>query len=117
MNRDIKDMSTLGELSPFTCPSCRGSLWELRDGNVVRYRCHTGHAFSRETLLADQTVAIEEALYTALRAVEEKATALRRLGTRQSAASPVLGASFLDRASTLERTAEVLRDLVEATDA
>lgn len=116
MNRDLKDMALLGELSPFTCPSCRGSLWELRNGDLMRYRCHTGHAFSRDTLLADQTVAIEEALYVALRAVEEKANALRRLGHRQAETSPLLGASFIDRANSLERTADLLRDLVQAAE-
>src|SRR5262249_27452786 len=54
MQRDINDMSKLGKLSPFTCPSCRGSLWELQDGELTRYRCHTGHAFSADSLLADQ---------------------------------------------------------------
>lgn len=116
MNRDLSDMSSLGELSPFTCPSCRGSLWELRNGDLVRYRCHTGHAFSRETLLADQSVAVEEALYVALRAVEEKATALRRLGQRQAGTSPMIGTTFIDRATALEKTADVLRNLVEAAE-
>jgi two-component system chemotaxis response regulator CheB len=112
MERDIDDMNTLGELSPFTCPSCQGSLWELRNGDLLRYRCHTGHAYSRETLLAEQANVTEDALYAALRAVEEKAAALRRLGAR-TARSQYLKESFEGRAEELERNAEVLRALIE----
>src|SRR5437762_299605 len=71
-DHDIKDMGALGKLSPFTCPACRGTLWELQEDALVRYRCHTGHAFSADSLLAEQTGEIEEGLYSALRAVEEK---------------------------------------------
>jgi two-component system chemotaxis response regulator CheB len=31
--------------SPFTCPDCGGTLWELNEGSLVRYRCHVGHSF------------------------------------------------------------------------
>jgi two-component system chemotaxis response regulator CheB len=40
-----------GELSPFTCPECHGVLTMLREDMITRFRCHTGHAFSAETLL------------------------------------------------------------------
>jgi two-component system chemotaxis response regulator CheB len=102
-------MNTLGKLSPFTCPACRGALWELSDGEMLRYRCHTGHAFSRDTLLGEQSTAIEDALYSALRAVEEKATALRRLSERHS--SKVAG-DYGARAAELDVTAETLRKLL-----
>jgi len=112
MDRDITDMSSLGQLSPFTCPSCRGALWQLQDGEILRYRCHTGHAFSKESLLADQTTAIEDALYSALRAVEEKATALRRLADRHEERSRKLSEEYHAKAEELDGTAEILRTLV-----
>ena len=58
MNRDLRDSQRLGALSPFTCPSCRGALWELEEGGHLRYRCHTGHAFSNASLLIDQGMSI-----------------------------------------------------------
>jgi two-component system chemotaxis response regulator CheB len=113
MDRDITDMSKLGKLSPFTCPSCRGALWELQEGDdLLRYRCHTGHAYSKEALLSDQSTAIEDALYSALRAVEEKATALRRLGERHQGRSESLTAEYQDKAKELDGTAEVLRSMI-----
>jgi two-component system chemotaxis response regulator CheB len=111
MERDIADMNTLGSLSAFTCPTCRGALWELHD-DVLRYRCHTGHAFSKDSLLGEQTTAIEDALYSALRAVEEKATVLRRLGERSAGRSDMLQADFESKATALEQTAEVLRSIL-----
>jgi hypothetical protein len=73
MNKDNENMSELGGTpTAFACPSCHGALWELQDGNLSRYRCHTGHAFSPESLLAEQSDAIEEALYSALRALTGK---------------------------------------------
>jgi two-component system, chemotaxis family, protein-glutamate methylesterase/glutaminase len=82
MKRDIKDMGKLGTPSGFTCPSCHGALWELSEGELLRYRCHVGHAFSPDSLLAEQSVGVEDALYAAVRALEEKASISRRIGER-----------------------------------
>ena len=68
--------------SPFTCPECHGILFERQDGTIVRYRCRTGHAFSADTLAAAQSSGIEEALWIALRALEENAALFRRLSER-----------------------------------
>jgi two-component system chemotaxis response regulator CheB len=37
------DMMQLGELSQFTCPECHGSLLQLTNGNLKRFRCFTGY--------------------------------------------------------------------------
>jgi len=60
-----------GELTAFTCPECHGSLVSLKEGTTVRFRCHTGHAFSASTLLAGVTESIEEQLWSAMRTFEE----------------------------------------------
>jgi two-component system chemotaxis response regulator CheB len=61
----------MGELTPFTCPECHGSLIRLVEGNIIRYRCHTGHAYTASTLLADVTQSVEEMLWQGMRGVEE----------------------------------------------
>jgi two-component system, chemotaxis family, protein-glutamate methylesterase/glutaminase len=100
----------LGLLSPFTCPGCGGALWELEDGNgQLRYRCHTGHAYTQSDLLIDQNQAVEEGLYRALRAVQEKAMALRRLAERWPEQLPAVRDDYLTRAEELDETAGVLR--------
>lgn len=71
-----------GRPSSLSCPDCGGVLWESEDGNLLHFRCHVGHAFSEETLLAKQSESLETALWTALRALEEKADLSRRLADR-----------------------------------
>jgi two-component system chemotaxis response regulator CheB len=69
----------LGALSPNACPECHGSLVEIREGSIVRYRCHTGHSFSFRTLLEETEVAIEKSLWNTIRAIEERSFLLRTL--------------------------------------
>ncbi len=62
-----------GRISSFTCPECKGPLWELRDGELLRFRCRQGHAFTGEIMVAEQTEAVEEALWIALNILQESA--------------------------------------------
>lgn len=70
----------LGKFSPFTCPECHGTLSALREGRIVRFRCHTGHAFSSGTLLAALTEQIEARLWDSVRAMDEGILLLNKLG-------------------------------------
>lgn len=112
LNRGLHDTGALGRLSPFTCPSCRGALWELEEGEHLRYRCHTGHAYSQASLLVDQGVALEESLYAALRAMEEKSAALRRLAERWPDRLPGVRRDYELRAGELDKSADVLRSML-----
>lgn len=109
LHSDIDGMQQFGRPSAFTCPTCRGALWELEEGGHLRYRCHTGHAFSQESLQLDQNTAVEEHIYAALRALEEKATMLRRLAERWPEHLPAVGNEYRSRADEIERSANALR--------
>src|SRR2546421_12976555 len=67
-----------GAPSQFTCPECGGAIWELHDGHLIRFRCHVGHAYSADSFLAEKTVALEGALWGALRSLKENAALARR---------------------------------------
>lgn len=69
----------LGAPSNYACPECHGVLLELKEGSGVRFRCHTGHAYSPASLIADLDEKVEEALWTAIRAVDESALLMQRL--------------------------------------
>jgi two-component system chemotaxis response regulator CheB len=69
---DLAAVNSLGEQVPFNCPGCGGVLWKVADGIGLRYRCHTGHAYTYNALLAAQTSKIEETMWTALRMFEER---------------------------------------------
>jgi two-component system, chemotaxis family, protein-glutamate methylesterase/glutaminase len=68
---------TLGEPSPFACPECHGVLLEMRDHPPRRFRCHTGHAYTLESLLSDMDEGIEDSLWSAIRALEERVMLMR----------------------------------------
>jgi two-component system, chemotaxis family, protein-glutamate methylesterase/glutaminase len=100
-----------GTPSEFACPLCGGALWEVQDGRLVRFRCRVGHAFSPETLLAEQSEAMEEALWAALRALEERAALSRRLADGAYNRSQERTAQrFEDQADQATRNANLIRE-------
>jgi chemotaxis response regulator CheB len=38
------DEKLYGTPTPFSCPDCNGTLGELEDDELLRYRCRVGHA-------------------------------------------------------------------------
>lgn len=71
-----------GESSGYSCPACGGVLWELEDPDLLRYRCRVGHAYTADSGVEGQSETIEAALWTALRALQERAQLCERLAAR-----------------------------------
>jgi two-component system chemotaxis response regulator CheB len=102
-----------GRPSAFSCPECKGVLWELQDGDLVRFRCRTGHAFSAESVLAEQSEALETALYVALNTLEESANLSRRMLGRARERNQTLLAERLEKkVREAESRAEVIRQVL-----
>jgi two-component system chemotaxis response regulator CheB len=102
-----------GDLAPFGCPDCGGTLWELREGNLVRFRCRVGHAWTSEALLASQAETLDAALWTALRALEESASLSKQLADRARArGNEKLAERMGDHAEVAERRAETIRNVL-----
>ncbi|MGF6545249.1 chemotaxis protein CheB [Paraburkholderia youngii] len=66
--------------STFTCPECNGTLWRITGSRVMRYRCHTGHAYSAASLDDGRMIDAEMSLRNALRALREREMFSRELG-------------------------------------
>jgi two-component system, chemotaxis family, protein-glutamate methylesterase/glutaminase len=97
--------------SGFTCPNCHGSLWELEDEGLPRIECRVGHAFSVDAFLGEQAIALEDALWSAINALEERGAALRRFASRFSQLElKKRRARYLEQAETAERQAAMIRD-------
>jgi two-component system chemotaxis response regulator CheB len=72
-----------GSVSVFTCPECGGSLWQVDQQELVRFRCHVGHVYNGEALLAEQAEILEAALWTAVRTFKDRGVLSRQLATQE----------------------------------
>lgn len=97
--------------SAFSCPDCGGVLFELDDKRPVRYRCHTGHAFSLRSLAATQAQVTDAALWTGLRTLQEKEAILRRLADLQRESDPDAAAGCEREAAELAAVGAAMRAL------
>jgi two-component system chemotaxis response regulator CheB len=97
-----------GPASGFTCPECSGALWELKEGELVRYRCRVGHAYSAEAMVEAQGSAVEAALWAALEVLEERGELLRRIAGRMQG-QPRSERRFQAGAREAEERAAVIR--------
>lgn len=76
---DIDELGRIATPAGIACPECHGSLWQVDGANPLQFRCHTGHSYTEQTLLDGQDLAIEEAVWAAVRALHEKQMLLKRL--------------------------------------
>lgn len=60
-------------------PDCGGVLEEVADGGPLRFRCRVGHEFYGEDLAGAQLNTLEDALWSAVRGMEETAELSARL--------------------------------------
>jgi two-component system, chemotaxis family, protein-glutamate methylesterase/glutaminase len=108
-----RGVMTIGEISGNTCPECHGVLVKIREGNFLRFRCHTGHAFSLQTLLVDVDDAIDDSLWNAIRAIEERALVLREMQSLASVHNEIAVATeCAAQAKDAEQRAQRIRELV-----
>lgn len=75
----MEHLEAIGARAPLTCPDCGGSLWEMNNPKPLRYRCHTGHAYTVTSLHRAQQDASEHALRQSVRALRERELLLRRV--------------------------------------
>jgi two-component system chemotaxis response regulator CheB len=113
---EVSGLDVLGEQgppAPVSCPECGGPLWGVGEGASQRYRCHTGHAFGVASLLGAQGMQIEQALWAAIKGLEERAQVLQRLARDDSRTGRGSAAQrFGGEAARLRVHATTLRDVL-----
>jgi two-component system, chemotaxis family, protein-glutamate methylesterase/glutaminase len=110
----MNNLSLVGRPSALTCPDCGGGLWEVNGSRPLRYRCHTGHAFSARTLQNAQVELAEQALWSSVRVLQEREILLRRLATVAQATGDTAQAQAGQRqADRVRAQAQLLSRLVE----
>ena len=93
-----------GEPSSFSCPECAGPLYELRDGQFLRFRCRVGHAYTADSVMEAKADVLENALYMALNTLEENAE------IAESLAAQSRGHQLLHAAERFEKQAKEARE-------
>ncbi|MBD0371800.1 MAG: hypothetical protein ICV60_13245 [Pyrinomonadaceae bacterium] len=75
-------------------------------------RCHTGHAYSIESLLANITEKMDDALWNSIRAFEEGELFMRHMAEHLGEGQHKPTAeSFIKRADEAQRRAEMMRQM------
>jgi two-component system chemotaxis response regulator CheB len=111
----VEDLQHIAVPSSLTCPDCGGSLWEMKDTKPLRYRCHTGHAYSSVSLSRAQKDASEHALWSSVRALREREMLLRRMASISSSLGETAqAAAAAAQAERIRRQAETLQEFAES---
>jgi two-component system chemotaxis response regulator CheB len=101
-----------GEITELRCPDCGGTLWEVA-GDFPRYHCRVGHAYSPESLVAEQSAALEEAMWAAVVALEERADLAERMAKRADRAHRhAMSARYNRQAIDARRRADAVRSAI-----
>lgn len=112
-----KNDARAGTPSQYSCPECGGVLWEIQDANLLRYRCRVGHAFSVDSMMAEQSEAIEEAMWAALKTLEEQASISRKMAenSRQNGRL-VMAKRFEERQKQAEKRVDLLMSALQKSE-
>lgn len=110
----VADAEGLGPHSGYICPDCNGSLMTVSQGN---YRCRVGHAWTGEALMKARDDEVENALWIALRSLQEKAKLARKLA--DTVGPGAMAQRYIRNAEEAEHAMDTLgkRLSVAATDA
>jgi two-component system, chemotaxis family, protein-glutamate methylesterase/glutaminase len=111
-NAEEAGVFRLGDASNYSCPECHGVLLQMRDAVPPRFRCHTGHAYTLESLLSEMDEAIEDSLWNAIRSLEERAMLMRQAAEHVRAAHQADAAELLRHAEQTQQRATLVRKAV-----
>jgi two-component system, chemotaxis family, protein-glutamate methylesterase/glutaminase len=115
---DIDKVSELGDKSVFSCPDCGGGLWEIKEEDVTRYRCHIGHMYNQKELELRQKQALENTMWIALRMMEERRNLLRKMSEEERGKGWARSADHkLERAVDLEAHITRLKEILFQVEA
>jgi two-component system chemotaxis response regulator CheB len=98
----------------YTCPDCGGVLFEQQEAGLTRFRCSVGHVFSMESLAVEQARHLEGAMWTAVRALEDRAELLQQMARSSDRTErPRSARAFEAQAADLLRRAGLVRDAIQ----
>lgn len=118
MVESLGGLGVPGSPTGMSCPRCGGVLGEQAEGGELKLECRTGHVVLLDALLDAKASAVEDALWAAVRALEEKAALAWRLSQRAYQRDDTEAAARHARLSrAAERRAGIVRDVLVAHQA
>jgi two-component system, chemotaxis family, protein-glutamate methylesterase/glutaminase len=114
----MEAMDRLGRRSVLTCPDCNGVMWEMEDGELLRFRCHVGHAYAAESMSLSLDESLRRGMASALRALEERVALAHKLQKQAvEGGHRLLEARWASKAREAEIELAVVRDAMARMDA
>jgi two-component system chemotaxis response regulator CheB len=90
----------------------------VNEKELTRFRCHVGHAYYGEALLAEQSEQLEAALWTAVRTFKEKTVLARQLAAQERLrGNPDTAQRFEDEAEVADRYSKAIQEYLLGTPA
>jgi two-component system chemotaxis response regulator CheB len=106
-------ITEIAQPSSYACPECHGVLLEIKEAGRIRFRCHTGHAYSADSLIAAVGEGVEDALWNAIRALEEASLLMHRMADHFQTSHDAADAQRLEeRSAEARRQSNAIRNLV-----
>ena len=113
----MDNMDGLGHRSVLSCPDCGGVMWEIAEGDLLRYRCHVGHTYTADLMSVMTDENVRRSLGVALRALEERAALAKKLYNQASdRGDRLLANTWSARAQEFECEMKVIRDSIARVD-
>ena len=105
---------TLDDPVAVTCPNCGGALRRIELDSLTQFRCHIGHVYTAEVMIAAQFAAMDTSLATAMRSLSERGELCRQMAEKaQSAERADLAAQWTAAMQEAKERATMMRELLE----
>jgi two-component system, chemotaxis family, protein-glutamate methylesterase/glutaminase len=109
----LEKVESIGSRTTYACPLCNGSIWQIGESDPLRFRCHVGHSFTAEYFWAEQSQNLENALWSAIRIMEEKVTFARQFAQRMDANHlPEVAERYRAHATKIDKELGVIRGVI-----
>lgn len=113
----LSDMDRIGRRSVLACPDCHGVMWEIDEGELIRHRCHEGHAHTEDSMELALDDNVRRALGSALRALAERAALAEKLRKQaESSGHANVARHWASREREYQGEADILRRAIQRAD-
>ena len=107
-----------GTISSLTCPTCKGPIWEIQDGPLLRFRCRVGHAFTVDSMTQERAMSVENSLWMVMNSLEENVLLYQRLAQAAHAQQDEPSLQELHRnIRTFQKRIHTIRQMLEPGEA